>query len=161
MNVERIFADADLSRGLAAAALPTDTSEFDAINEKLNTLTTAKTAKLDALMPQAVVNPFAAKYDPNTVSSNIGGKENQYGNLEDTVTVLPDGRKESNANKIWNNLSNEELQMKIGDTIGNYAISTDADGRQYQMLPGADGSLVKTPYTGATRRFYTYKTKDR
>ena len=59
MNVERIFADADLSRGLAAAALPTDTSEFDAINEKLNTLTTAKATKLDALMPQAVANPFA------------------------------------------------------------------------------------------------------
>ena len=71
MNVERIFADADLSRGLAAAALPTDTSEFDAINEKLNTLTTAKAAKLDTLMPQAVANPFA----PETEDAVIVGME--------------------------------------------------------------------------------------
>ena len=71
MNVERIFADADLSRGLAAAALPTDTSEFDVINEKLNTLTTAKAAKLDTLMPQAVANPFA----PETEDAVIVGME--------------------------------------------------------------------------------------
>ena len=84
MNVERIFADADLSRGLAAAALPTDTSEFDAINEKLNTLTTtAKAAKLDALMPQAVANPFA----PETENATIVGMEDA-----DTA-ILADGTK--------------------------------------------------------------------
>ena len=83
MNIERIYADADLSRGLAAAALPTDTSEFDLVNTKLAELSAAKTVKPNALAPQEVPNIFAPQLEDATI---VG--------LEDADTaVLADGTK--------------------------------------------------------------------
>ena len=41
---------------------------------------------------------------------HTSAKINNYTNLEDSITST-DGIYDSNANKIWNNLSNEELQI--------------------------------------------------
>lgn len=71
MNIERIYADADLSRGLAAAALPTDTSEFDLVNTKLAELSAAKTVKLNALAPQEVPNIFAPQLEDATIKGFV------------------------------------------------------------------------------------------
>lgn len=91
---------------------------------------------------------------------HTSAKINNYTNLEDSITNT-DGIYDSNANKIWNNLGNAELQAYLGDIIGNKAITTDpTTGQKYQMVPDESGNLQQVPYSGTTRRLYGYNTKD-
>lgn len=71
MNVEQIYANADLSRGLAAATLPTDTTEFDTINTKIAGLDIAKSAKLDALTPKTPTNLYAPELEDATIKGFV------------------------------------------------------------------------------------------
>ena len=109
--------------------------------------------------PLKSLNDILGIAAPVTNDGHSSAVVNNYKNLNDSITT-DNGLYDSNANKIWNNATPAELQMKIGDTIGNYAIQTDAKGNKYQMLPDAEGNLQQVPYVGATRRFYGYGTKD-
>ena len=91
---------------------------------------------------------------------HTSGTVNNYANLENSITST-NGIYDSNANKIWNNLGNAELQAYLGDVIGNKAITTDPiTGQKYQMVPDESGNLQQVPYSGTTRRLYGYNTKD-
>lgn len=66
---------------------------------------------------------------------------NQNSLGKDTYTQMTDGTLESNANKIWNNMSDAEYQTMLGDVIGKYGIPKEkwkdipADQRdKYQWL---------------------------
>lgn len=96
---------------------------------------------------------------PTTGDGHSSAVVNNYKNLDDSVTAV-DGVYDSNANKIWNDATSAELQMKLGDTIGNYAITTDDKGNKYQTTVDAEGNSKLVPYAGKTRRFYEYGTKD-
>lgn len=162
------WARADLATGLAAASVDevdVDHSATDlltASKTKLDTLQTAATNKVAVLQ-----NKVQSSWDMQLEANAAKGSErdlskmsvSQYGNLEDTVTQMPDGTYESNANKIWNNYSPEQLQMKLGDTIGNYAL-TEKDGKLYQSVKDGNGNSMLVPYEGNTRRLYAYNTKE-
>lgn len=96
---------------------------------------------------------------PTTGDGHSSSVVNNYKNLNDSVTAV-DGTYDSNANKIWNDATSAELQMKLGDTLGNYAITTDGKGNKFQMGVDAEGNSKLVPYAGKTRRFYEYGTKD-
>lgn len=96
---------------------------------------------------------------PTTGDGHSSSVVNNYKNLNDSVTAV-DGTYDSNANKIWNDATSAELQMKLGDTLGNYAITTDDKGNKFQMVVDAEGNSKLVPYAGKTRRFYEYGTKD-
>lgn len=166
MSTAQQWANIDLANGLAGASTTDDLQVDNTLSNLLTTSITkqeqlqqAKQDKLNILQSK-IKNPWETVAEPKAERDLSKVKNNQYGNLENTTTVLPDGEIESNANKVWNNYSSEQLQMKIGDTIGNHAVMIDADGSQYQMLPDGNGNLTKVKYDGPTRRFYAYQTKD-
>lgn len=70
------------------------------------------------------------------------GVQADYTNLSNTTTVLPTGTIESNKNKVWNTLTDEELQYLTGYATSKYYVPEEE----------------LTSSTG--RRFYQYMTKD-
>jgi hypothetical protein len=73
-----------------------------------------------------------------------------------TYTVMPDGRKEDNSNKIYNELSPTELQAVKGLGIAKYALEPDkATGKVY--MTDLEGN--KQEYNGPTERLYMGKGK--
>lgn len=100
---------------------------------------------LDEYLGLAAASTSANGHTPTTI--------NNYANLDNSLTST-DGIVDSNANKIWNDVSSAELQAKLGDTVGNSAITRDEAGNKYSMQ---NGELL--PYVGDTRRLYMYGTK--
>ena len=101
---------------------------------------------LDELLGLAATTQSENSHTPTTV--------NNYANLDSSVTNA-NGVYDSNENKIWNSLTPAELQMKLGDVVGNQAVLRNEDGSKYTYANGQ-----KVPYTGDTRRLYAYGTKD-
>ena len=162
------WARADLATGLAA----TSVDEMNVDHSATDLLTASKTKQ--EILQNAAASKVAtlqtkikSSWDTQLEAAAASGNErdlskmpvSQYGNLEDTVTQMPNGAYESNANKIWNDYSPEQLQMKIGDTIGNYAL-TEKGGKLYQTVKDGRGNSMLVPYEGDTRRLYSYNTKD-
>ena len=75
---------------------------------------------------------------------------NDYENLSNTSTLMSNGLWESNKNKIWNNLSDVELQIMLSDAANKSLIVKD--GKYYS-------ALTEEEYLGDTRRAYMYGTK--
>jgi hypothetical protein len=79
------------------------------------------------------------------------GNKSQYGNLSDSYTELDNGVIESNANKIWNNLSGAEYTSIYDYAVNNLGLGQDDQGYYYK----ATGDR----YMGPVRRSYGYGTK--
>lgn len=75
------------------------------------------------------------------------GEQQDYANLSNTYTVLPDGRQESNANKIYNDFSPIEQQFLFGyGTAQGYRPEEDmssSEGRRLYMYPSKSGDSIK------------------
>jgi len=71
--------------------------------------------------------------------------------LQDSYTDLGNGWVESNSNKMWNDMSDLDIQSLYAETMGN-ALTTDESGRTF-FSNGEE-------YTGSTRRAYLGGTKD-
>ncbi len=163
------WASADLDNGLAAVS-NTENLQIDSTMTDLLASGATKQAQLQEAAAQKLQilqsktkNPWDARLEAKAAEGADKDLSklsvNQYGNLENTVTTMPNGAYESNANKIWNDYSPEQLQMKLGDTIGNYAL-TKKDGKLYQTVKDSDGNSLLVPYEGDARRFYGYNTKE-
>jgi len=100
------------------------------------------------------VDPYGVAADGHT-----SAKVNNYANLENSITNT-DGVYDSNANKIWNNLSNAELQAYMGNVFNQQLGRDEVTGQKYQLLPDADGNLQRVDFNGRSRRMYGYNTKD-
>lgn len=72
--------------------------------------------------------------------------------LDDSYTEMGNGNVESNQNKIWNSLSNNEFQSAFTYALDNNKLSRDDKGN----VLNSDGSA----YSGSTRRLYMYGSKD-
>ena len=72
-------------------------------------------------------------------------------NLSNSYTQMDDGSLESNSNKIWNDMSLDELTTVTARGMSEYGLTQGTDGRLY--LP--DGR----EYSGKTSWFYGYGTK--
>lgn len=79
------------------------------------------------------------------------GQKSQYSNLSDSYTELENGIIESNANKIWNELSGAEFSSIWDYASNNLALGQDENG-YYNLSTGAR-------YEGPVRRAYGYGTK--
>lgn len=73
-------------------------------------------------------------------------------NLDDSWTELDNGTIESNQNKVWNQLSDNEFQSAFTYALDNNTLTRDEEGN----VRNSDGSL----YSGNTRRLYMYGSKD-
>lgn len=73
-----------------------------------------------------------------------------YENLSNTATLMPNGLWESNKNKIWNNLSDVEIQTMLSEAANKSLVVKD--GKYYNAVTGEE-------YLGDTRRAYMYGTK--
>ena len=76
---------------------------------------------------------------------------NNNANLDDSFTRFDDGRVESNANKIWNDLSDHEIQ-----SLHAFVES------EKQLIKNPDGTVIDKygiPFMGKTEWNYAYKTK--
>lgn len=78
-------------------------------------------------------------------------KLNNNANLDNSYTELPDGRVESNKNKIWNDLNDQEFQSMNAYAEQMKALSRDEQGN----VTNRDGNA----FLGRTRRFYDFNTK--
>jgi hypothetical protein len=76
---------------------------------------------------------------------------NPGASLDDSFTDMGNGWLESNKNKIWNDLSDQEVQSLYHEVM-NRELTVGPDGRKYFK----DG----TEYKGSTRRAYMGGTKD-
>ena len=84
--------------------------------------------------------------------SKILDNLNQEASLEDSYTDMGNGRLESNSNKIWNDLSDTEVQS-LYQNVMSKELTKGEDGK----LRYSDG----TEYEGTARYAYLGKTKDR
>jgi len=75
-------------------------------------------------------------------------QKKQFANLDNSFTELEDGTIESNRNKVWNDLSDQEFQDLYNYTVQNKTLTTNEDG----TFSFSDG----TPYKGRTRRLYAF-----
>lgn len=80
------------------------------------------------------------------------GAQSQYEDLSSTYTVMPAGNVESNANKIWNEMSSGNVQDMLGDAANKSLRKDPTTGKYYYNTTGEE-------YTGDTRRAYMYGTK--
>jgi hypothetical protein len=78
-------------------------------------------------------------------------KLNQNASLDDSYTDLGDGILESNRNKVWNDLSDQEFQSVLDYGLSNYALTPDEQGN----LVYGNGET----YSGPTRRLYMFGTE--
>ena len=78
--------------------------------------------------------------------------QNPFASLDKSYTLMEDGTLESNQNKIWNELSDQEFQSSFQYGLDKYTLSRDQEGNW--RMPS--GEL----YSGDTRRLYTFGTKD-
>ena len=85
------------------------------------------------------------------VKSKALERLNSGASLQNSFTDMGDGWLESNANKMWNDVSDQGIQSLYAEVMGKY-LTTDANGRTFF----ADG----TEYKGSTRRAYFGGTKD-
>lgn len=100
----------------------------------LTELEVAKAEKLDRLAEKkAALDPY------KDLSKN-------------TYTELADGTIESNSNKVWNDLSREELAGLSSAAMSTEALGRRADGSLYNLATGQD-------YTGKASYLYSYGTK--
>ena len=87
------------------------------------------------------------------------GQLNQGADLtKDSYSVTPQGTIESNANKIWNDMTSADVQGMVSDAASDYQIYKDTDGKWYQGTGSG-----KREYTGDfsdTQRAYMYGTKE-
>ena len=79
------------------------------------------------------------------------GVKSQYSNLSDTYTDLGDGITESNANKIWNDLTGAQYTSLWEYATNNLSLGKDDSG-YYNIATGER-------YEGPVRRAYGYGTK--
>ena len=77
--------------------------------------------------------------------------KSQFSSLDNSYTELEDGTIESNRNKIWNDLDDQEYQDLFNYTVKNQVLTPNEDG----TASFSDG----TPYQGRTRRLYMYGSK--
>jgi hypothetical protein len=75
-------------------------------------------------------------------------QKKQFANLDNSFTELEDGTIESNRNKVWNDLSDQEFQDLYNYTVQNKVLTTNEDG----SFSFNDG----TSYNGRTRRVYLF-----
>jgi len=80
------------------------------------------------------------------------GSKNQFQSLSSGYTELDNGLLESNANKIWNDLSGAEFQSVFDYAINNASLGQDDQGYFYKS--------TGERYEGPVRRSYGYGTKD-
>jgi hypothetical protein len=78
---------------------------------------------------------------------------NQRASLDNSYTDLGGGRLESNRNKIWNDLSDQEYQSLLQYGLDNYTLTKDEAGNVVYDTGES--------YTGPTRRLYMFGTKNR
>lgn len=78
------------------------------------------------------------------------GANKQYANLDKSMTVMPGGNIESNKNKVWNDMSDVQVQDMISDAADQSL--TQRNGKYYYNKDGRE-------YTGQTERAYMYGTK--
>jgi hypothetical protein len=80
------------------------------------------------------------------------GQQNQFANLNQSYTTLPDGTIESNANKIWNEHTPAELQFLSGYAMGEYYTPEEdmnsAEGRRLYQYLTKDGNTKPGLSTG-------------
>ena len=79
------------------------------------------------------------------------GEKSQFTSLSKSYTELEDGTIESNANKIWNELSGAEYTSLFNYAMDNLALGQDDQGYFFKST----GERFKGP----TRRSYGYNTK--
>ena len=78
-------------------------------------------------------------------------RKSQFSSLDNSYTELEDGTIESNRNKTWNDLGDQEFQDLFNYTVNNKVLTPNEDG----TTSFSDG----TPYQGRTRRVYMYGSK--
>jgi hypothetical protein len=72
--------------------------------------------------------------------------------LSKSSVLMDDGTIESNANKVWNDLSREELAGVASSTFSSDALGRREDGSLYNLATGQD-------YNGKASYFYAYGNK--
>lgn len=77
---------------------------------------------------------------------------NNLVSLDDSFTDFGDGMVESNRNKVWNQMTPQEIQSVEHYGISNYTLTRDEDG----TLRTPDGNT----YDGPTKRLYAFGAKD-
>jgi len=88
-----------------------------------------------------------AKKDKLDRLSNL----NQNASLDNSYTDLGNGILESNRNKVWNDLNDQEFQSVLDYGLSNYALTPDEQGN----LVYGNGEA----YSGPTRRLYMFGTE--
>ena len=108
-----------------------------------------------------LVNPFAVdRQQPGKTDLLTSAKERKLkalskldnkASLDDSFTDMGNGWLESNSNKLWNDMSGQEIQSLLNHSIKNYALNRNEQGD----LVDAKGNF----YGGKTRRLYDFGTK--
>ena len=80
-------------------------------------------------------------------------KTNNMASLDDSFTDLGNGLVESNANKVWNQLSDQEIQSTFAAGVTNNSLTKGDDG----TVRFSDGTV----YNGPTKRLYGFGTQDK
>lgn len=88
-----------------------------------------------------------AKAAKSRALENLSNKKS----LDDSYTDLGNGWIESNRNKLWNDMSDQDIQSLYQHTLDTYSLSRDAEGN----LLDVNGN----PYTGRTRNLYNFGSK--
>ena len=82
--------------------------------------------------------------------NRLNSNRQDYANLSNTSTLMSNGLWESNSNKIWNNLSDTDIQTMLSEAANQSLIAKD--GKYFNASTGEE-------YTGDVRRAYMYGTK--
>ena len=82
--------------------------------------------------------------------NRLKSSRQDYANLSNTSTLMSNGLWESNSNKIWNDLSDTDIQTMLSEAANQSLIAKD--GKYFNASTGEE-------YTGDVRRAYMYGTK--
>lgn len=106
------------------------------------------------------VNPFEVENVPSKSEILESAKNKKLGalsrlnnkvSLDDSYTDMGNGWLESNSNKLWNDMSGQEIQSLMDHAIKNYALSKNEQGN----IVDKEGNI----HHGYTRRLYDFGTK--